>query len=211
MDNFLSTLSVYSVLLPFLTGLLLWKFQDANARIMVILLAFATLSQFLGTYFNEFQSDIYNLYLIPDGTLVSLIFFRNARIKTIRILIFSLWMILIIGTVWSFLKHGIHNRSFFDLICLDSAVQVICVLVYFYEKYYSEKNMMLKEEPLFWFSLAILFYAPCTYFMFAYRNFFGKSDHLWKYHDILNTLLYFIITIGLLVRVKKVKTLLQWI
>ena len=70
---------------------------------------------------------------------------------------------------------------------------------------------MLKEEPLFWFSLAILFYAPCTYFMFAYRNFFGKNEQLWKYHDILNTLLYFIITIGLLVRVKKVKTLLQWI
>jgi hypothetical protein len=211
MGDFLEDLSIYSVLLPFLAGLLLWKFQDANARIMVILLAFASFSQILGTSLKEYQSDIYNIYLIADGTFIPLIFFRNTRIRSIRILIFSLWMTLIITTVATFLKNGIHNRAFFDLICFDSAIQVICVLVYFYEKYYSEEIMALKEEPLFWFSLAILFYAPCTYFWFAYRNFFGKANELKIYHDILNILLYFIITIGLLVRVKKIKSFLQWI
>lgn len=210
MNEFLKNLSVYSVLLPFLTGLILWKFQDANARIMFVLLVFASFSQIGGKYLPVEENIRYNLYTIADALFWSLLFYRNTIGRNARVIIFTLYTGLIIYASISYFSFGIQKVFFAEVVCLNNIIQVICVLIYFYERYNNEKMVRLADDSMFWFSLAILFYAPCTYFMFAYLNFFGKSEQLWKYHNILNTLLYFIITIGLLVRVKKVKTHLQW-
>jgi hypothetical protein len=200
------------VLLPLFTGLLFWKYQGANARIMIILLVFASFSQFGGTYIHGNKNSIYNLYTITDASLWSLLFYRNTHKKTARILILVFFSSLIAYAAYCFLSSGISERFYSELVCFDSSIQVFCVLIYFYEKYYSEKILKLKEEPLFWFCLAILFYAPGTYFLFVYWTVHGSPlAELWGYHGVLNTMLYLIITIGLLIRVKKFKPFLQWI
>lgn len=212
MDNFLQNMSVFSVLLPLFTGLLFWKYQEANARIMVLLLVFASFSQLGGTYITVDRNLIYNLYLLIDASLWALIFYRNTTIRYARIMILILYSVLFIYALYSFYFKGIHNRFYSELVCLNSGIQVVCVLIYFYDKYFSEKILKLKEDPLFWFCLGILFYAPCTYFLFAFRYYLEKDvfDTLIPIHHVLNTLLYFLITVGFLVRVKKIKYLLKW-
>ena len=212
MDNFLSDMSIYSVLLPLLTGLVLLRFQDANARIMIILLAFASISQ-IGSKFLEVDRKIfYNSYILVDTLFWSLLFFRNTKAKYARMLILMLCLSLVTLSITVFIHNGISKAFYSYLVCFDNTIQLICVLIYFFERYTYETFTRLTDDSMFWFCIGILFYAPCTYFLFAYRWIKGSYlDELWNYHHILNTLLYLIITIGFLVNVKKVRLLLPWI
>lgn len=211
MGDLLNTLSVYSVLLPLLTGLLLWKFQDANARIMVILLAFASVSQVIGSHSKDHKFIIYNSYIVVDVIFWSILLFKNTSAKSARMLITVLCFSFLVYASYTFYINGISKKFLPYLVCCDNIIQVICVLIYFFEKYYNEKFTRLMDDSMFWFCIGIFFYAPCTYFLFVYRSFYPKNYQLSMFHNILNTLLYLIITVGFLVRVKKVKTLLQWI
>jgi len=211
MDNFLLDMSIYSVLLPLLTGLLLLKFQDANARIMVLLMAFASIPQLsskLG-FRNEERRILYNLYILVDVFLWGYLFYRitNHRLakNIIRVLCLSLFAL----CVYTYISQGIERRFYSYLVSFNNVIQVICVLIYFYEKYYNDKIIRLVEDSMFWFCFGILVYAPLTYFMFAFRFYIPKVElePWWKYHHIINTLLYVLITIGFLISLKKNKTL----
>jgi hypothetical protein len=211
MDNFLTDLSVYSVLLPLLSGLILWKFQDANAKIMVVLMAFASVSQIIGSQSKDHKSLIYNLYILIDVFFWSLLLYRNASARFIRALIVLLCMAIQLFSLYTFYQNGLNKNFYSYLICFDNLNQVICVLIYFYERYYNEKIIRLADDSMFWFCMGILFYAPCTYFIFVYRSTEGKvPSELGYYHDILNTLLYILITTGFLIRIKRVSAILKW-
>lgn len=210
MNNFLQQLSVYSVLLPFLAGLILWKFQDANARIMVVLLAFASIPQLcskLGVS-KDVKIILYNLYILIDVLLWGYLFYRITHIKLTRIIILVLCLSLFAFDVYTFVSFGINKKFFSYLVSFNNVIQVICVLIYFYEKYYNEKIIRLVEDSMFWFCFGILIYAPLTYFMFAFRFYVPDFEKVfwWHYHDVINTILYIIISIGFLIRIKKNKS-----
>jgi hypothetical protein len=209
MEEFLLNLSTYSILLPFLTGLLLWRFQDANARIMIILLAFATLPQLsskLG-FSRETKITFYNCYILMDILLWGFLFLRNTRSKRARAMIVTLCLVLVTYSILIFTANGTGKLFFSYLVSLNSIIQVICVLIYFYEKYSSEIFIRLVDDSMFWFCFGILVYAPLTYFMFAFRFYVPNKElaNWWNYHHVINTILYLIITAGMLVPVKKTK------
>jgi hypothetical protein len=210
MGNLLPTLSIYSVLLPFLTGLVLWKFQDANARIMVMLLVFASISQIIGSQSKDHKFLIYNLYIIIDVFFWTLLIFRNSFSRISKSLVPLLGTALIIFALSKFFSEGINTKFYRNLVSFDLILLVIYVLIYFIEKYNSGKSIRLKTEPMFWFCLGILFYAPGTYLLFSTRYFLNDEEFnsVWKFHHLFNILLYLLITVGFLAKIK-LSTLLK--
>ena len=212
MNSFLENLSMYSVLLPLLTGIFIWKYNDANARIMVILMAFASYSQIGGNYLPVVKNIRYNLYTIADALFWSMLFYRNAIGQKARLLILILYSSLISYALINYITIGIKKEFFSEVVCMNNIIQVICVLVYFYGRYYNEKIVRLIDDSMFWFCLGILLYAPCTYFLFTYRTVKEEvPEELWNCHHVFNALLYIIITVGFLIRVKKINYQLKWI
>lgn len=204
MKDILEALSIYSVLLPFLTGLVLWKFQDANARIMIGLLAFASISQIIGSQSKDHKFLIYNLYIIIDVFFWTVLIFRNSITKISRIAILLPGTSLIIFALVKFFTQGINTQFYRNLVSFDLILLVIYVLIYFIEKYNSGKIISLKTDPMFWFCLGILFYAPGTYLLFSTRYFLSDEEFksIWKFHHLFNILLYLLITVGFLTKIK---------
>lgn len=205
MGDILQNLSIYSVLVPLLTGLLFWKFQDANARIMMILLVFASFSQIVGSRSKDHKFLIYNLYILIDVFFWTYLLFRNTVARISKTFILILGTSLFIFALLKFISQGINTQFYRNLVSFDLILLVIYVLIYFIDKYYSEKITRLRAEPIFWFCLGILFYAPGTYLLFSTSYFISDEEfkHVWKFHHLFNILLYLLITVGFLVKIQK--------
>lgn len=203
MGDVLTILSIYTVIIPLLTGLVLWKFQEANARLMLILIALASFTSIYPEFFPDNKSLVYNLYIIADILLWSLMLYSSSRINFVRYIILFFFLLFLLIYIWYVYSHGHIAEEFFsDLVCLDSVLQVICVLLFFYEKYQTEQILNLEKDPMFWFCLAILLYAPCTYLRFALYN---KNTYLNNFHSIINILLYIMISVGFTVKFSMIK------
>ena len=205
--NFFQTLSVYSVLLPLGLGLIIYRYLGTNSRIVIMLLAFATASQFASLIKSEgIKWAFYNLYTVIDSLVWTFLFFRNSQKKEIRFFILIISSIVTIWTFAIYIAQGIDARFYHELVCLNSVVQVIWVLAFFYERYLSEEVQRLITEPMFWYSLGLLIYAPCTYFLFAFYHEVHANPaytNLWLLHNVINSFMYFIFAVGVFVNLKR--------
>lgn len=210
--NFLEQLSVYSVLLPLGLGLIIFKHLEVNSRIVILLLLFASISQ-LTSYLTSNRNIIwsfYNMYTVADSILWAIIFYRSSSYPLFKA---GILLIIFCLTAWSvilFYYIGPGTRFFPQMVCLNSLIQLVCVLFYFYQRYRSEQILALEKEPIFWFCLGLLIYAPCTYFLFAFFNVIQaekKFSYLWTIHYLLNSLMYFIFSVGMYVNIKRQKVI----
>lgn len=210
MYNFLHQLSYFSVLIPIVVGLFVFIYLDANSKIVLFVLLFASISNLAPVFFEK-KEDVwlfYNLYIVADVSLWAIIFLINQRNKTIRLLTGIIWLFTLLISLYYFFKTGISTRFYNELVCLDSLVQVIWVLLYFYSLYKNEDIEHLFNKPMFWFCVGILLYSPSTYFLFAFYNDIrlavtDKYAYLWRFHDLMNSLLYISLSIGMWVNRKK--------
>lgn len=203
---FLSELSVLSVCLPFITGLILYKKLDTNSRVLVFLLFFATSTQ-LSSY-TSWLDTFYNLYTVVDPVIWGYIFFRNSRNRWIKVFILVTTFIQPVLSLSRFYSVGLSDQFYSQLVCLNNVLLLLWVLSFFYERYYTENIEALEKEPLFWFCLGILFYAPGSYFHFAFHETVRfktnpLSVKIQAIHDLLNTAQYVIFTIGIYINVRK--------
>lgn len=205
--NFFQTLSIYSVLLPLGIGLIIFRQLGTNSKIVILLLAFATASQLASLIKStEVIWTFYNLYTLIDSLFWALIFFRNSQKKEFRFFILIISSIVTIWTIAIYVAQGIDTRFYHELVCLNSVVQVLWVLAFFYERYLSEEVQRLIGEPMFWYSLGLLIYAPCTYFLFAFYEVVHANPeyrNLWLLHNLVNSFMYFIFAIGVFVNLKR--------
>jgi hypothetical protein len=203
--KFLNHVSILSVCIPFIAGLIVYRKLDANSRILVLLLFFATLAQ-LSSYSN--WADIfYNVYTVLDPVFWGYIFFRNSRNRWIRIFILVTTFIQPVLSLSRFYSVGLSDQFYSQLVCLNNVLLLLWVLSFFYERYYTENIEALEKEPLFWFCLGILIYAPGSYFHFAFHETVRVETNplsvkINAIHDLLNTAQYLIFTIGIYINVR---------
>ena len=201
---YLHKLSLYSVLLPLVVGLINYKYLEVNSKFVLLILLFASISQLSPEFYQNKAGNwlIYNVYTIIDTLFWGLIFWLNQKSATIRTFIFLIWLSHLSISLYFFYQYGIAYRFYYELVCLDSLVQVVWVLTFFYSIYYNENNKRLEYYPMFWFSMGVLLYTPSTYFLFAYYSQIRLSltreyQYLWRLHDLMNGLLYVSLSIGM--------------
>lgn len=208
LDKILSLISVYSVLLPFFVGLSCFEKLDANSRLIVMLTAFASISQLASRTDWAFTYVVYNSYMLVDAILWGYIFFRNSNNIVIRRSISFVIIVQVIVAIYVFSREGMNIRFHSEFVCWSSLVQSLLVLSFFYERYKREEIMALEKEPMFWFCLGILIYAPATYFRFAYYGKLKSSDDgIGSIHHFLNTGMYLVFAVGILANVISISKL----
>ena len=207
-------LSVYSVLFPFLLGLIFFKKIDINSKLLLFLVACASIAQIALSVLPKKQIPaFYNVYIIIDATFWMIIFMKNIQTFWSRKLISLLFLAQVVVFIYYMFCKEVGKRFFNELVCLASLLQVVWILLYFYERYSKEENAALEKKPMFWFCMGLLLYVPCTYFLFAFYPiirgpYASHYASLWTLHDILNSCMYLIFSIGICVNFKSVSKLL---
>jgi len=206
LTEILYQVSVYSVLVPLIAGLVIFKKLDMNSRTILLLLLFASIPQLVSFHpVKEVRDTCFNIYNIIDAIIWGYLFFRNSKNNVIRKSIAIIISLQVMTSVLILIKAGIQTRFYTEFVCLSSLLQVLWVLSFFYERYKREEIQALEEEPMFWFCLGILIYAPATYFRFAFYQSMRDTDYgLKSLHHLLNTGMYLIFTVGILANVIRI-------
>lgn len=175
-----------------------------NSRVLLGLLLLATIPQMAAVFALEEKIMFYNGYALIDGVFWAFLFYINCQNNRLRNTIATLAIIALIIAVIIVIPKGIQVHFRHELVCLNSLFQVLLVLLFFYEKYRGDVDGPLSGEPIFWFSMGLLLYAPTTYFLFVfYPQVTDRSDPqlaaLWNMHHLLNASMYLIFSVGMYV------------
>ncbi len=193
----LQKVSEYSVMLPILVGVLKLQLLDQTSRLVLFLLVIASFPQLSAEYASyDMKQLMYNVYTLFDLLMWGLIFWLSIRYIRARIWIGIMIAVFVIISTFFFVTFGITKIFIAQLVCLSSFIQVCFVLLYFYDIYVRDDRLILPSLPMFWFAVALLFYAPVTYFHFAFFD--SVTADLKIIHNVFNTLMYSIITVGFL-------------
>ena len=209
MDKIIQIVSIYAVLIPLIVGLIFFSKQDFVAKIIFVLLFIASIPQLAALFSSKSMIwSLYNLYVFIDLLAWSFIFYFSIQKETRWLIVVFFSMFVSIYFYLTF-TEGISKRFFSELVCLSSLIQVLWVSIYFYQLYKSDTLFKIEGQPIFWFCMAILIYAPSSYFLFAFRSYLDANAslaYLWSIHGVLNTLYYVLIAVGFFVSKKNLKS-----
>lgn len=192
-----------------MAGIILFKRIDADSRVVMLMLVGSSIAQMAAFFLkdNHVVWKFFNLYAVTDAIGWAYIFIKHNRKPATRSIIVSIVSAQVISAVYLFLKKGLGARFYNEYVCLNSLLETVWVMIFFYEHYSSESLGPLEKQSMFWFCLGILIYSPTTYFLFVFYDrvkfpAFPEYAHLWKIHDLLNALMYFTFMIGIIIGTK---------
>ncbi len=207
----LNTISVYSVFLPVVAGVFSYSNFKANARALLLVLAFASIPH-IAIIVNKTGSlpvIFYNCYILAEALLWPLVFLLTYELRSIKRILILLWCLNFLVPLGYIAYTGFSTVFHNKLVCVNSFLQITYIILFFYEINQRHDFIILKKEPMFWFSIGLLFYSTCTFFLFLYfekiNSYMSKSELnvLWGIHDFFNTLMYVFFTVGFLTRNSK--------
>jgi hypothetical protein len=210
-SHILNTISIYSIFIPLFIGVINYSNLEANTRTLLLLLVFASIPHIATLVEKELPTIFYNSYILADAILCPLVFLKSSNVTKIK-----KWLLIMFvsnaGLVLTCLLFwGISERFYSELVIVNSFFQMLLVTIFFYELNYRNEYISLKQERMFWCCMGLLFYAPCTFFVFLFYNkinhYYASSNlnYLWRIHDFFNTLMYLLFAIGFFIK-KKLKT-----
>lgn len=201
-------ISVWSVLLPFLTGALLYRRLGKSSRTIFYIVAAAIPPQLLTLVYahSDELNVLYNIYTIVEFGLVcrlivSPMLKKSGAAPWIPIPIF------LIMICYSVLSQGMQSY-FNEWVCLANIIYLYWIFLFVLYCLKNEMRLLNTGLPIFWYISALLLYAPCTIFVFSLYSYIDGSGNpfihqLWSIHGIFNTLMYVLFTIGLAQNRKK--------
>ena len=209
--SILYNFSIFSVFLPLIIGIIKVKDLEANARLVLLIVAFASIPH-IATVLNNVKSIpvfYYNSYIIVDAFFWPLVFWKiqknqKSRKLYLLLLVFNI-LIVFIGVLYL----GFTRNFAYQLVCINSIFQVIFVAIYFYDLSSFRQYLSLILIPTFWFSIGLLFYAPTTFFLFLFYDRINKLvvsselNYLWELHNFFNTFMYLMFSIGFVISKRK--------
>lgn len=204
MEQSLQFISIWSVIIPLITGGLFFKRLNRRIRIIWYVSLFAALPQMVRFFVSDYsiRAFYYNLYSVVDFVLMQAIFYsfftkRNEKIFSyISSLLFSIYYLFLITT------YGINKRFINEIVCLDNLLYTISALMILYEEIDQEHTIIDFNVPDFYFLLAILLYAPITVFIFSTWHYIQNNNSTFvtiakSINSLSNTTLYIFYAIAI--------------
>lgn len=163
--NTLETLSIYSILLPLIIGLIFLKKMSKDSILIWGIVLIGTIPQLLNPYFNKtsFLNVLYNLYIIAEFILLSI--FLSKKIFTFilrRVFKIIFFAYTILATIIFFI-NGFYDHFLNELIIINSLIYTTWILMILLEQY-GEKTLLniTLVSPVFWYLSGYFLYAVCT-------------------------------------------------
>jgi hypothetical protein len=201
-------LSIYSVFIPLAIGIVRYKAIAANTKILFLILVFASIAHLATILEKDQPIAFYNAYIVIDACLWPIFFILSYKLKMVKKIVSFLLLIHVLFLCIFFLFYNFVARFYYELVCINSVIQVSYIAIYFYEINQRKEYVRLKNEPAFVVSIGLLLYSVCTFlvFLFYYKinEYFTKSElnSLWEIHHIFNALMYFIFSFAFFVQKK---------
>lgn len=202
----INILSIYFIIVPFITGLFLFPQLNFYSRIVFFNISLSCIPQLWTGLMKDQALPVlsYNLYIIADCLLWFYYFYTLEKYKLKRKLIFALFIINSLLITYFFLNENIDQKFIYQLVCINSFLHLLNITNYFYSLSLAKEPVFLARVPSFWFSTGLFFYAACTFLIFFFyakiNSHFSKGElnQLWQIHGFFNFLMYLLFTIGLL-------------
>lgn len=203
-QEILGFISIWSIMLPLLCGLILFKYLSKDSFIIWGVVVAVTIPQVISKLINDksFISITYNLYTIVEFLFLFLFMFRKMTSNKSKIIIGSVSIFFPVLIIFFLVKLNLSSRFFNEWVCFTSIIYTLGVLLILFEQYISDNISITKKSPHFWFLSGILFYSPCTILVFSLWNFIKKAQsevlyNIWIIHHLFNILLYVTFFIGM--------------
>lgn len=211
----LGTLSIYSILLPLLIGLVFLRSLSKDSLIVWGIVLAGTIPQLMKAYFDgiqilfafekkQFLNVAYNIYILVEFLLIFFLF-RGKFYQKLSNLIFNVTVfIYTVLSVSIIFFNGITQRFLNELISVNSLIYTAWILIIVLEQYSVETKLNITPVlPIFWFLAGMFLYASCTIMSFLFwpssqQKTTYISDVLKAIHAIFNITLYVFFSIGLL-------------
>jgi hypothetical protein len=204
LQNVLLQISIWSVLLPLLVGVVFYRKLDRDSTLIFSLVFIASVPQllsFLPISLHAINAS-YNIYT-PVEFVVLYLLFSNKFTGSIYIQVLKVSGIIYVIVCLLFLfYYGISQKFINELVCVNNLIYLLWMLLYIRKQFFQPDDDYSLQKPFFWYFTGLIIYAPCTMVVFAlYYYLRQNSDYnlqnLWIIQSFCNTLMYVLFAIGL--------------
>jgi hypothetical protein len=203
----LTDLSVASVILPAIVGLLCFQRLTTSLKVIFLLAVFGCAVEYAIEYgvpsidISGVSLFIYIIYTLVEFLLISLFYYLLAKESWFQKVIFWGGIAYICFFFGMLTSSSDIQSNFGYLAAVESVFLVLWVVLYFRQIILYQIDMNLKVSPTFWISTGFLLYFLGTFFLFAIFGLLVKNQELaakvYEYiHSILHITLNLLICIG---------------
>ena len=203
---------LFIVLCISIIGIYRYNKLGSRIKLVVWLVLFTMISEYLGVLFKYFhikKAILYHIYSYLEISIYTLYFIATLKIKSLNIKILSIafWFLLALVNILFFQKATKFN----SYILIVESFSIIAMSLYaLYKIILDDYIIQVFRSPHFWIWSAALFYWSGTYFYFAFIDwiYFAKSSYtdIMSYFDVfLNIIFYMIVGLIFLKYPKKYK------
>jgi len=202
-EEVLGLISDWSVVIPFLTGLLLFKKLSIDFKLITIITALSTVPQLMNAFKldnDALKNFTYNLYTPFEFLLLYFIFIRHVNERKERQVLKTSVVLYILLSVLFIYNSGFVARFLNEWACINNLIYTAWILIIFYNQYSLSNNSKLNlQTPVFWIFTGLLFYTPCSSIVFSIWTFKDQPGFvaLKSIHHVVNIGMYVCFTIGI--------------
>ena len=198
-------LARYFLILPFLTGVFLFKRLSAMQRKVFLLVTLTIGVELLATYLRKFGNNMpaFHLSTWIEGLLVALIFDGILNGLRNRIIRYGVLLFVLFSTISLLSFEGLYEFNTAQKYVANVFIVLIC-LFFFAQLMIEAKVTNPWKESSFVLASILLFYYAGTLFIFIMGNEVKTYEvGLWYFHSILFIILMFGYTIVLWMKAQK--------
>jgi len=199
----LSEISIWIVVCPLITGIYCFRYTSADTRIILGIVALATIPQLMRAFIlkGPMLNTTYNLYTLAEIALIGRLLYpkiihkHRQRLFIITTCLVTLFNIGIVG--W----NGLSARFISEAVSVNNLVYTGWILLIILDQY-EVTDGISPSQPFFWYLTGILLYAPCTMLVFSLWQYIkihpdSLMTRLWVIQSIFNITMYGLFTIGI--------------
>ncbi|MBX2873725.1 MAG: hypothetical protein KTR30_16535 [Saprospiraceae bacterium] len=207
---FISNLSIYSIALPAVVGLVFYHrlLLYQKAIFLLIVLSLGTdLAARLVIENEENHQYVYRIFTIVEFILLTYVFAQGIKPFVTKGVFLSLGI--------SFLSFALVDLLWISDLeefntyttAVEGILMIVFALAFFYKTLTELKIKELEKSPFVWLSIGVLLYFSSSLFIFLFTNYFEHSQNslfiIWGIHGIFSILLN--ITYSIILWIKPAK------
>lgn len=203
--NILSYVSAYFSIIPLIIGLYRFRFLKDHVKIILLLVVFATLTEFVNLFYQHLlisrNISLLNIYVIVEALTISFFyyrFFESGNFKLLTMVTGILFLIVSVQQIVSRDKDMMNHVS----VTLESVMVTLYSVLTFHQLLQKSVYSNILNAPVFWINSAFLFYFTGTFFLHLFSNYLLTHSQygfyvLWGlWHSLVNISFLILISIG---------------
>lgn len=194
--------SIWSVAVPFIIGILLFRYLTVESKIVFLLVVAAVVPQVLTDFMiqDHFLNSLYNIYTPVEFAIIYMLFSGIGYISFFRKIRFMTIIVFVVLSIVIMLVYGLQNRFLNEWVCIANLCYVAWIFIFILQSLLDNTAILDSRLPMFWYVAGLILYSPATALVFSFyysisKNQFIKS--LWIIHGIFNTVMYLFFAIGM--------------